>query len=534
MTILFFLSNGEIIQLEGDSATIQGSYLNSEQRPLKTIAIKSGDVYIPRGVSVPALDKDILWEFQPKKLGGDLYAAWPVCTPRPVAEKLAADSPLLTGQFIREYTGKVDELIKDKIDAQNEAKAKENEEKDVLKQQIFRTPEGMLSTERGVYIAESISAKNTKQSKGRFRVYDSNDDGSYLNSEQRPLKTIAIKSGDVYIPRGVSVPALDKDILWEFQPKKLGGDLYANVIENSLVQHHVTLHPDAMGKITYIGKDNLQCTRPIHLEDTVLELEFQGVKKQYTMLQTWPVCTPRPVAEKLAADTPVLTGQRVLDALFPSVLGGYLCNSWCIWLWENSGRPSPSTPTQILVVGKEEMKWQRRERSRGFCSFAVLGFDSISKRYKVFLNRHRVLTVEVDDSWREIRSTTITGHIDREREDNDPIPNPTKSMIEIWTLQIRSMEEEEWEKQTVLLPLEESEVIGRATSMRFSSNSMGDIVILLRSKTIMSPLILIYSFRSDVWRRIEICVGDSEYSSHLSDMEGVVQVDDEIAASFLE
>nr|GLL41413.1 F-box protein At5g62510-like [Ipomoea trifida] len=223
----------------------------------------------------------------------------------------------------------------------------------------------------------------------------------------------------------------------------------------------------------------------------------------------------------------------------------------------------------------------RRERSRGFCSFAVLGFDSISKRYKVFtselyynggqvlLNRHRVLTVEVDDSWREIRSTTITGHIDavvhvygiiyfipqiteqessskivamdvaresviREREDNDPNPDPTKSMIEIWTLQIKSMEEEEWEKQTVLLPLEESEVIGRATSMRFSSNSMGDIVILLRSKTIMSPLILIYSFRSDVWRRIEICVGDSEYSSHLSDMEGVVQVDDEIAASFLE
>lgn len=39
---------------------------------------------------------------------------------------------------------------------------------------------------------------------------------------QRPLKTIAKRSGDVYIPRGVSVPALDKDILWEFQPKKIG------------------------------------------------------------------------------------------------------------------------------------------------------------------------------------------------------------------------------------------------------------------------------------------------------------------------
>uniref|UniRef100_A0A8R7VCX1 ATPase F1/V1/A1 complex alpha/beta subunit N-terminal domain-containing protein n=1 Tax=Triticum urartu TaxID=4572 RepID=A0A8R7VCX1_TRIUA len=102
---------GEIIRLEGDSATIQvyeetagltvndpvlrtkkplscelgpgilGNIFDGIQRPLKTIAIKSGDVYIPRGVSVPALDKDQQWEFQPNKLGvgdnitnGDLYA----------------------------------------------------------------------------------------------------------------------------------------------------------------------------------------------------------------------------------------------------------------------------------------------------------------------------------------------------------------------------------------------------------------------------------------------------------------------------
>ncbi|KAI4996277.1 hypothetical protein ZWY2020_048043 [Hordeum vulgare] len=89
---------GEIIRLEGDSAIIQvyeetagltvndpvlrrkkplscelgpgilGNIFDGIQRPLKTIAIKSGDVYIPRGVSVPALDKDQLWEFQPNKL----------------------------------------------------------------------------------------------------------------------------------------------------------------------------------------------------------------------------------------------------------------------------------------------------------------------------------------------------------------------------------------------------------------------------------------------------------------------------------
>ena len=53
------------------------------------------------------------------------------------------------------------------------------------------------------------------------------------------------------------------------------------------------------------------------LQDTVLEVEFEGIKTPFTMMHTWPVRTPRPVNEKLAADYPLLTGQRVLDALFP-------------------------------------------------------------------------------------------------------------------------------------------------------------------------------------------------------------------------
>ncbi|GKB64463.1 V-type proton ATPase catalytic subunit A, partial [Tanacetum coccineum] len=129
--------------------------------------------------------------------------------------------------------------------------------------------------------------------------------GNIFDGIQRPLKTIARISGDVYIPRGVSVPALDKDILWEFEPKKIGegdlitgGDLYATVFENSLVEHRIALPPDAMGKVTYVAPAG------------------------HYSLKTWPVRTPRPVASKLAADTPLLTGQRVLDALFPSVLGG--------------------------------------------------------------------------------------------------------------------------------------------------------------------------------------------------------------------
>ncbi|GJY47328.1 putative reverse transcriptase domain-containing protein [Tanacetum coccineum] len=76
--------------------------------------------------------------------------------------------------------------------------------------------------------------------------------GTYL---MRPLKTIARISQDVYIPRGVSVPALDKDIRWEFQPKKIGEgdsitgrDLYDTVSENNLVEHLIPLPPDAAGR----------------------------------------------------------------------------------------------------------------------------------------------------------------------------------------------------------------------------------------------------------------------------------------------
>lgn len=53
------------------------------------------------------------------------------------------------------------------------------------------------------------------------------------------------------------------------------------------------------------------------MQDEILELEFEGVRTRYTMMQVWPVRQMRPVVEKLAANHPLLTGQRVLDSLFP-------------------------------------------------------------------------------------------------------------------------------------------------------------------------------------------------------------------------
>lgn len=77
------------------------------------------------------------------------------------------------------------------------------------------------------------------------------------------------------------------------------------------------LPPRALGTITRIA-DKGSYT----LNDVILETEFQGKTTQHTMMQLWPVRAPRPVTDKLTADYPLLTGQRILDALFPCVQGG--------------------------------------------------------------------------------------------------------------------------------------------------------------------------------------------------------------------
>ncbi|KAM3579499.1 H(+)-transporting V1 sector ATPase subunit A [Umbelopsis sp. WA50703] len=142
---------------------------------------------------------------------------------------------------------------------------------------------------------------------------------------QRPLKAIQEVSQSIYIPRGISTPALDKAISWDFKPINFqvgdhitGGDIYGKVYENSLVSvHNIMLPPKSRGTITYIAPPGSYT-----LNDTVLEIEFEGEKSNFTMLQLWPVRAPRPVTEKLSANEPLLTGQRVLDSLFPCVQGG--------------------------------------------------------------------------------------------------------------------------------------------------------------------------------------------------------------------
>jgi vacuolar-type H+-ATPase catalytic subunit A/Vma1 len=95
------------------------------------------------------------------------------------------------------------------------------------------------------------------------------------------------------------------------------GDVYATVFENSLMDHKILLPPNVRGTVSYIAPAG-----EYNIEEEVIEIDFLGERTKYCMKQLWPVREPRPTAAKLMADTPLLTGQRVLDALFPSVLGG--------------------------------------------------------------------------------------------------------------------------------------------------------------------------------------------------------------------
>ncbi|CCE94001.1 H(+)-transporting V1 sector ATPase subunit A TDEL_0H01420 [Torulaspora delbrueckii] len=145
---------------------------------------------------------------------------------------------------------------------------------------------------------------------------------------QRPLRAIKEQSGSIYIPRGVEVPALSREIKWKFTPGSYkvgdhitGGDIFGTVFENSLIEDHkILLPPRARGKVTWIAPAG-----EYTVDEKVLEVEFEGKKSDFPMYHTWPVRVPRPVAEKKSADYPLLTGQRVLDALFPCVQGGTTC-----------------------------------------------------------------------------------------------------------------------------------------------------------------------------------------------------------------
>ncbi|CAF4952821.1 unnamed protein product, partial [Rotaria sp. Silwood1] len=142
---------------------------------------------------------------------------------------------------------------------------------------------------------------------------------------QRPLAMIYDYTKSIYIPRAINGPSLNRSTLWHFTPENriqigshiTGGDIFGTVPEEQMIQHRLMLHPKVKGTVTYIALEGNYA-----LEDVILETEFNGEKREHTMLQIWPIRQMRPVTEKLVPNHPLLMGQRVLDSLFPCVQGG--------------------------------------------------------------------------------------------------------------------------------------------------------------------------------------------------------------------
>ncbi len=140
---------------------------------------------------------------------------------------------------------------------------------------------------------------------------------------ERPLKTIKERSGD-FISRGLSVSALDEEREWDVTvtvkvgDTLTGGAIYATCPETPIITHKCMLPPTLSGTVTAV-----QPNGRYRLHDTVVTLTDEaGQQHELCLCQQWPIRSPRPVAKRLFADRPLITGQRVIDTLFPVAKGG--------------------------------------------------------------------------------------------------------------------------------------------------------------------------------------------------------------------
>lgn len=138
---------------------------------------------------------------------------------------------------------------------------------------------------------------------------------------QRPLNLLREKSGD-RIARGIDVSALDHSKIWKFEPtakvgdKVKSGDIIGKVKENAIIEHKIMIPYGVEGEITKINDGSYT------IDDTVAIVKTEKGEVEVTMVQKWPVRKGRPYAEKLPPNTPLITGQRVVDTLFPVAKGG--------------------------------------------------------------------------------------------------------------------------------------------------------------------------------------------------------------------
>ncbi|MVB09799.1 V-type sodium ATPase catalytic subunit A [Caprobacter fermentans] len=145
---------------------------------------------------------------------------------------------------------------------------------------------------------------------------------SIYDGIQRPLEEIMKMTGNS-LHRGVEIPALKRDVKWHFVPKVsagaevTGGDVLGTVQETEIVEHRVLVPNGMTGTVVSVTEGDFTVEQPVAKIKTA-----DGAQQDVTLMQKWPVRVGRPYKTKLSPDMPLITGQRIIDTMFPIARGG--------------------------------------------------------------------------------------------------------------------------------------------------------------------------------------------------------------------
>ncbi|MBD3193725.1 MAG: V-type ATP synthase subunit A [Candidatus Lokiarchaeota archaeon] len=140
---------------------------------------------------------------------------------------------------------------------------------------------------------------------------------------QRPLEKIFQEDETGFIERGIELPSLSREKKWKFTPLMevnqivSGGNVVGKVQETQSITHYIMVPPNINGKITYIVKEG-----EFAIDEEIYRISNGEVEKSYDMIQKWSTTRSRPFHKRLVPNEPLITGQRVIDLLFPIAKGG--------------------------------------------------------------------------------------------------------------------------------------------------------------------------------------------------------------------
>lgn len=140
---------------------------------------------------------------------------------------------------------------------------------------------------------------------------------------ERPLGALEEHFG-AFIGKGTSVSSLDTEKEWDVTvtvsvgEHLKGGDIYATCPETAIITHKVMVPPELEGEVIFCAENG-----KYRLNDTIVKIkDAKGTEHNLTLCQKWPIRTPRPVAKRLPSSKPLITGQRIIDTVFPIAKGG--------------------------------------------------------------------------------------------------------------------------------------------------------------------------------------------------------------------